>query len=68
MPRINVLVFEVSQSFYAYNLARESVKVAESAFETAQTVRSAVAARVDHRAGNPTGISAGGAAACASAV
>ena len=42
------VVFQVSQSFYAYNLARESVKVAESAFETAQTVRSAVAARVDN--------------------
>src|SRR6516225_2005878 len=42
------VVFEVSQSFYAYNLARESVKVAESAFETAQTVRSAVAARVNN--------------------
>src|SRR6516162_741692 len=42
------VVFEVSQGFYAYNLARESVKVAESAFETAQTVRSAVAARVQH--------------------
>jgi outer membrane protein len=40
------VVFEVSQSFYAFNLARESVKVANSAFETAQTVRSAVAARV----------------------
>src|SRR6516225_6425898 len=42
------VVFEVSQGFYAYNLARESVKVAESAFETAQTVRSAVAARVNN--------------------
>src|SRR5208282_6796928 len=29
------VVFEVSQSFYAYNLARESVKVAESASQTA---------------------------------
>jgi outer membrane protein len=42
------VVFEVSQSFYAYNLARESVKVAESAFETSQTVRSAVAARAEN--------------------
>jgi len=42
------VVFEVSQSFYAYNLARESVKVAESASETAQTVRSAVEARVQN--------------------
>ena len=40
------VVFEVSQSFYAFNLARESVKVAKSALGTAQTVRSAVAARV----------------------
>jgi outer membrane protein len=40
------VVFEVSQSFYAYNLARESVKVANSASETAQTVHSAVEARV----------------------
>jgi outer membrane protein len=40
------VVFEVSQNFYAYNLARESVKVAESASETAQTVHSAVEARV----------------------
>jgi outer membrane protein len=40
------VVFEVSQSFYAYNLARESVRVAESAAETAQTVDSAVQARV----------------------
>src|SRR5207245_1152295 len=42
------IVFEVSQNFYAYNLARESVKVAESSSETAQTVRSAVAARVEN--------------------
>ena len=42
------VVFDVSQSFYAYNLARESVKVAESALETAQTVRSAVQARVQN--------------------
>jgi outer membrane protein TolC len=42
------VVFEVSQSFYAYNLARESVKVAESAFETAQTVDAAVEARVNN--------------------
>jgi outer membrane protein len=42
------VVFEVSQNFYSYNLARESVKVAESGFETARTVRSAVAARVDN--------------------
>jgi len=40
------LVLEVSQSFYAYNLARESVKVAESASQTAGTVHSAVEARV----------------------
>jgi outer membrane protein len=40
------VVLEVSQSFYAYNLARESVKVAESAFQTADTVHSAVEARV----------------------
>jgi outer membrane protein len=40
------VVFEVSQSFYAYNLARESTKVAESAFQTAETVYSAVDARV----------------------
>ena len=42
------IVFEVSQSFYAYNLARESVKVANSAFDTAQTVHSAVEARVEN--------------------
>jgi outer membrane protein len=42
------VVFEVSQNFYAYNLARESVKVAESASETAQTVHSAVQARVEN--------------------
>jgi outer membrane protein len=42
------VVFEVSQSFYAYNLARESVKVANSASETAQTVHSAVEARVEN--------------------
>ncbi|MBV8378219.1 MAG: TolC family protein [Verrucomicrobia bacterium] len=40
------LVLEVSQSFYAYNLTRESVKVAESASQTANTVHSAVEARV----------------------
>jgi outer membrane protein TolC len=40
------VVLEVSQSFYAYNLARESTKVAESALETARTVDSAVQARV----------------------
>jgi outer membrane protein len=40
------VVLEVSQSFYAYNLARESVKVAESAYQTAGTVDSAVEARV----------------------
>src|SRR5205823_2804030 len=40
------VVFDVSQSFYAYNLPRESVKVAESATETAQTVHSAVQARL----------------------
>jgi outer membrane protein len=42
------VVFEVSQNFYAYNLARESVKVAHSASETAQTVHSAVEARVEN--------------------
>jgi outer membrane protein TolC len=42
------VLFEVSESFYAYNLARESVKVAGSASETAQTVDSAVAARVEN--------------------
>src|SRR6202165_925642 len=36
------LVLEVSQGFYAYNLARESVKVAESSSQTADTVHSAV--------------------------
>jgi outer membrane protein len=41
------LVFEVSQAFYAYNLARESVKVAESSSQTADTVHSAVDARVN---------------------
>ena len=40
------VVSEVSQSFYAYNLARESVGVAESAFQTADAVHSAVDARV----------------------
>src|SRR5215469_6781007 len=40
------VVFDVSQSFYAYNLARESTKVAESALESARTVDSAVQARV----------------------
>jgi outer membrane protein len=40
------LVLEVSQGFYAYNLARESVKVAESASQSADTVHSAVKARV----------------------
>ena len=39
------VVLEVSQNFYAYNLARESVKVAESASQTADTVHSAVEAR-----------------------
>jgi outer membrane protein TolC len=42
------VVLDVSQSFYAYNLARESVKVAESALQTAQTVNSAVEARVNN--------------------
>jgi outer membrane protein len=42
------VVFEVSQNFYAYNLARESVKVAQSATDTAQTVHSAVEARVEN--------------------
>src|ERR1700730_11071126 len=41
------VVQEVSQNFYAYNLARESVKVAESASQTADTVHSAVEARVN---------------------
>jgi len=40
------VVLEVSQNFYTYNLARESVKVAESASQTADTVHSAVEARV----------------------
>jgi len=40
------VVQEVSQNFYAYNLARESVKVAESASQTAGTVQNAVEARV----------------------
>ncbi len=40
------VVLEVSQNFYAYNLARESVKVAESASQTAETVHTAVEARV----------------------
>ena len=40
------VVLEVSQNFYAYNLARESVEVADSAFQTADTVHSAVQARV----------------------
>ena len=40
------VVQEVSQNFYAYNLARESVKVAESASQTADTVHTAVEARV----------------------
>ena len=42
------VVFGVSQNFYAYNLSRESVKVAESALETAKTVDAAVEARVDN--------------------
>jgi outer membrane protein len=42
------VVFEVSQNFYAYNLARESVKVAQSATDTARTVHSAVEARVEN--------------------
>jgi outer membrane protein len=41
------LVSEVSQAFYTYNLARESVKVAESSSQTADTVHSAVEARVN---------------------
>jgi outer membrane protein len=40
------VVQEVSQNFYAYNLARESVKVAESASQTADTVHTAVDSRV----------------------
>ena len=40
------VVQEVSQNFYTYNLARESVKVAESASQTADTVHTAVEARV----------------------
>jgi outer membrane protein len=42
------LVLEVSQGFYAYNLARESVKVAESSSQTADTVHSAVEARLSN--------------------
>src|SRR5271165_3808402 len=42
------IVSEVSQNFYAYNLARESVKVANSATETALAVQSAVEARVEN--------------------
>jgi outer membrane protein len=42
------VVFGVSQNFYAYNLARESVKVAESALEAAKTVDAAVEARVNN--------------------
>jgi outer membrane protein len=41
------LVLEVSQGFYVYNLARESVRVAESSSQTADTVHSAVDARVN---------------------
>ena len=40
------VVLAVSQSFYIYNLARETVKVAQSAVETAETVHAAVEARV----------------------
>jgi outer membrane protein len=40
------VVLAVSQSFYTYNLARETVKVAQSAVDTAETVHAAVAARV----------------------
>ena len=40
------VVQEVSQNFYAYNLARESAKVAESASQTANTVQNAVQSRV----------------------
>lgn len=40
------LVLEVSQGFYAYNLARESVKVAESSSQAAEAVHSEVKARV----------------------
>lgn len=53
------VVFDVSQSFYAYNLARESVKVAESALQTAEAVYSAVDARVREGLANPTGFAAG---------
>lgn len=40
------VVLAVSQSFYNYNLARETVKVAQSAVDTAETVHAAVKARV----------------------
>ncbi len=40
------VVAEVSKAFYAYNLARESVAVAESAFQTAETVYASVEAEV----------------------
>ena len=46
MPRINAWSRRLAKSFYAYNLARESVKVAESSSQTAETVHSAVEARV----------------------
>ncbi|MBV9390790.1 MAG: TolC family protein, partial [Verrucomicrobia bacterium] len=42
------IVLLVSQGFYAYNLARQSVKVSRSALDTAQNVYSAVKARVDY--------------------
>jgi outer membrane protein len=42
------VVLDVSQSFYAYNLARESVKVSQSASDTAQTVYAAVKARAEN--------------------
>ena len=42
------VVSDVSQSFYAYNLARESIIVAESASDTSRTVYSAVRARADN--------------------
>jgi outer membrane protein len=40
------VVLAVSQSFYTYNLAREAVKVAQSAVDTAETVHAAVEARL----------------------
>jgi outer membrane protein TolC len=39
------LVFEVSRNFYAYNTARDAVRVAQSSVETATTAHEAVEAR-----------------------